>query len=1245
MTSLGRSCKISRALLVVIVPLCVVFTSCGRSEEEALLELQRNGAHFTQPDFAKAISQGDVEVVELFLDGGMDVDAPMVWQGDRTPLVQAALSNQVSVVKLLLKRGAHVDGASSGSASPLTRVATTDLITVAEALLDGGADPNRRSGEGGTTPLHRAARHGNAEMVRTLLDAGADPRLCDGLGSTPLGSAIRGGNNDAFDELLKRSDRAVLNSVCDAGLPVMVQAIAFEQREMALSLLEAGADPGASDRNGRAPLTAALERKYDDLSIAIVRRMSEHDPETVQRSLAEAVLWGRAAVVHSMIESDGKIDELDARTRLFWAALSGQVPLAEEARDDGAGIGAFDARDFTVLESAAEAGHLNIVSWALERQLGVYDFRRRAPAIYLAANNGHLDIVERLLQAGANPDQRTFRRNTALMAACRRGDLPTVQLLLRHNADPNLGAPLILAVAAGAEDIVRQLLDAGANVNAGKEVGVTPILVAAENEDVELALMLLDAGADPTILGKDGVSAALIAARRGDERLASLIRPAKGATRGDSWASSKAREEGIRALFEAVYRDDGEAIGRLIAAGVSADSIRRGGDSALWVAVNLRKLQAVRALLAGGATVDEGKLFYGSNHRLLKGNKTLLMQAADRIEADSSAMSREEFLAAGREFRRLRPSPEPDLDQPKIVRLLLAAGAPLNSRDDDGKTALIYASSFGSPETVDVLLAAGAEVNSRSKYGVTALHVASKRGDIAIVRALLNSGADPAQQNRRRESPVMIAERAGHKEVAALLCEQPGVRCLEWEEVTARVDDPAASPKTNRAVSPGDEEVAYYWIPGAKSEQVISDQLQQGKLNEYLKRVMNANDVEAVAKALDAGADPSSRVWRRFPALIGAAERRQHRIMTLLLEAGADANCEDSNGSTALHRAVLAGDPAGVRLLLKAGANIDKQNDRGECPLHTAIGGTPEVVRALVDARADVNCRDANGLTPVSFAADDPATLQILLDERPWFSGPVDVNVPIRGCHVCTPLMAAVRNVDSVKRLLKAGAKVNVRDPQGRTPLILAAQKGVGAAIPVLIDAGADLEARSTDGRTALAHAAAHGSSEVISLLARAGADVNTVDLQGLSPMMITFGDQYVGSPTARRAVTLALLDLGVSMEHADATGRTPLIAAVRACDAKLVTVLLRRGALVGHADHSGRTALHYAVIGPENGIQRTGYWTIIQELVGFGADVTAQDHAGDSPIDLVGYNSSLEDYLRDVANRKFTISGRRVLK
>ena len=124
-----------------------------------------------------------------------------------------------------------------------------------------------------------------------------------------------------------------------------------------------------------------------------------------------------------------------------------------------------------------------------------------------ALRSGNLDDVKRLIKApGVDVNKTTFNDQTPLMLAAEEGTAEVVKFLLETGADPKLEIPgrtaLLNAVAKPNNiETVRLLIAAGANVNARNQYGSTPLIQAANQGSTEIAKMLIDAHADVNIAG------------------------------------------------------------------------------------------------------------------------------------------------------------------------------------------------------------------------------------------------------------------------------------------------------------------------------------------------------------------------------------------------------------------------------------------------------------------------------------------------------------------------------------------------------------------------------------------------------------------------------------------------------------------------------------------------------------------------------------------------------------------------
>ncbi len=103
------------------------------------------------------------------------------------------------------------------------------------------------------------------------------------------------------------------------------------------------------------------------------------------------------------------------------------------------------------------------------------------------------------------------------------------------------------------------------------------------------------------------------------------------------------------------------------------------------------------------------------------------------------------------------------------MHLLLARGASVDARTDDGSTSLIVASEAGHLDVVRELLARGADANARSNDGFTALHQAGWKGHAEVVRELLSRGAAVNAQADNGATPLILACEEGRLAAATVL--------------------------------------------------------------------------------------------------------------------------------------------------------------------------------------------------------------------------------------------------------------------------------------------------------------------------------------------------------------------------------------------------------------------------------------------------------------------------------------------
>ena len=338
-----------------------------------------------------------------------------------------------------------------------------------------------------------------------------------------------------------------------------------------------------------------------------------------------------------------------------------------------------------------------------------------------------------------------------------------------------------------------------------------------------------------------------------------------------------------------------------------------------------------------------------------------------------------------------------------------------------------------------------------------------------------------------------------------------------------------------------------------------------------IHRAIVPGDTAAVDRLL--GAEPAlaslpseDDPFRSLPLHLAAMHGRVD-IARRLLEAGADIDAGDVDGSTALDDAALNRQPEMVSLLLSHGADVNRRDRNGACALSfAASAGDSAIVDRLLDAGADLHFRSRDGMELVHYAA--------------------------------------MRGLDGLfDRLVREGHDVTARTGSGRTALHFASSGGQLAMVQRLLDADLAPTVADTTGETPLGAAAWRGRTEVAALLLARGAPANGGGGGGITPL-------HVAAATGGVDLAKLLLEHGADPNLPDAWDDTVLMTAVASGNAELVGALLGAGAVSDVKDAAfGATPLHVAAA--------RGYADVVGTLLDGGADPSATDAAGRTPLEL----------------------------
>ncbi|KAJ6101889.1 NACHT nucleoside triphosphatase [Penicillium sp. IBT 16267x] len=690
---------------------------------------------------------------------------------------------------------------------------------------------------------------------------------------------------------------------------------------------------------------------------------------------------------------------------LYYAALLGlKYPLGDILAIDNGDADASDAvnaqggRLGYALQAASYGGLAEVVQMLLDRgadinaQSGEY-----GNALQAASYGGHAEVVQMLLDRGADANLQGGEYGNALQAASYGGHAEVVQMLLNRGADINAqggeyGNALQATSYGGHSEVVQMLLDRGADANAqGGEYG-SALQAASRGGHEKLAQMLLDRGADANSHGGKYGNALQAASRRGHEKLAQMLLD-RGADANDQGGLYS------NALLAASCGGHERLVQILLDRGADANAQSGVHGNALQAASYEGHEKLAQMLLDRGADVNlqGGRLGYALQAASYEGHESLVQMLLDRgagVNAHGGLYGNAlQAASCG--------------GHAEVVQMLLDRGADVNLQGGEYGNALQAASCGGHERLVQILLDRGADVNAHGGLYGNALLAASCGGHERLVQILLDRGADANAQGGEYGNALQAASYGGHAEVVQMLLDRGADVNLQGGE--------------------------------------YGNALQAASLRGYGK---------VVQMLLDRGADVNLQGGEYGNALQATSYGGHSEVVQMLLDRGADANAQGGLYSNALLAASCGGHERLVQILLDRGADANAQSGvHGNALQAASRRGHQKVVQMLVDRGAGLDVRDSTyGHTPLSLAAEE-------------------------GHDVIVKLLLSTGKVG-----------VNAKDNCGRTPLFVAAQYGRDTvATAILIDDSVDPDQKDDYGSTPLSIAVRHGHMEVVKVLLATG--------------------------------------------------------------------------------------------------------------------------------------------------------------
>ena len=446
----------------------------------------------------KASKNGHATVVQVLLDSGATVS--LQDRDRRDALLWAVFNNRLSVARLLLQNGADSRACPtfyehSDSYDYATMYGYEEML---EILVGHEVDVPRLN-ERIESVLYRASREGHEGVLRLLIRRAKDWNISKQHLTVAMASAANRGRV-AVMKMLFEAGAVVNPSLLLVGdspretifkkdvNPPLHEAVNRDHLDCVAWLLANGADANALGAEGDSALVEKCRKHFD----------KGHQDTIV--------------ILHHLLEKGADPSMVDikfGRTSLEWAVVAGDADIVElllQFEDCSADQKSLMLYLTSIYHNTEQTNDEYVDQLLCEEQVHQLETLSRLLLIYIPADRGYERMVRKFLESGASLKVEDPWGMTALHLAAQGGHLAIVELLLAEEANVNSRdrtedvTPLMIAARAGNTDIVELLLRHGADIGAFSEAcfyGCSALAQAIGQGHIATATLLLEKGANP----------------------------------------------------------------------------------------------------------------------------------------------------------------------------------------------------------------------------------------------------------------------------------------------------------------------------------------------------------------------------------------------------------------------------------------------------------------------------------------------------------------------------------------------------------------------------------------------------------------------------------------------------------------------------------------------------------------------------------------------------------------------------